>query len=135
MPKQLPGATGGKGNDKDKECKQSWDLKQDVRYLEEGIAEEHEHFEECLRKDVKNKIDTMVQRQDDQCGHGEANFKPGLVNVGNVQDKKHKKRALPRESDSEKKATKAEGIGIRSDQKRQCVPLVIKTEKKLAIRS
>ena len=31
-----------------KDYKQSWALKQDVRYLKEGIDEENQHFEECL---------------------------------------------------------------------------------------
>ena len=43
---ELRGACGGR-NDKDKEHRQCWDRKQDVRYLKEGIDDENKHFEEC----------------------------------------------------------------------------------------
>ena len=49
--KKLPGTSGGKANDKDKEDRKNWDLKQDIGYLDEGIDDELKHFEECLREE------------------------------------------------------------------------------------
>ena len=53
VPKKLPGASGGKANAKDTENWQNWDLKQDIRCLEEGIDDEQKHFEEWLMKEAE----------------------------------------------------------------------------------
>ena len=40
MPQKLPGASVQKANDTDKDDRQNWDLKQDIRYLEEASIKE-----------------------------------------------------------------------------------------------
>ena len=48
VPKKFRGASEGTANDNDKENPQ--DVKQNIRYLVEGIDEETKHFEVCLRE-------------------------------------------------------------------------------------
>ena len=50
---KTPGTSGGKANDKDKDDRQNWDFKQDIRYLEEGIVGENKHFEEWVREEAE----------------------------------------------------------------------------------
>ena len=53
VPKKLPGAGGGKAIDNNRGDRHNWDLKEDVRYLEEGIDKENKHFQLCLREEAE----------------------------------------------------------------------------------
>ena len=49
----LPGSSEGKASHKNKDERQNWDLRQYMRYLEEGIVQENQHFEVCSRKEAE----------------------------------------------------------------------------------
>ena len=82
-PKKLPGVSGGKALDKDKEDRRNWELEQDMRYLKDGVDDENKHFEECFRDDAdfgesrQKESGGNRAQQNHQRVHGHPKYKRG----------------------------------------------------------
>ena len=95
-----------------------------MRYLEEGIVQENQHFESCLRKGNGYSGKNVIQKLRRSCPTTSSKLLTGKHSqsvvgewiVGDKKNKKHKKESLCLDSGPRKKEWNAEGTDFEDDE-------------------